>query len=246
MTDHEDRAPATGDATGDATRDTTVSRRRILTAGLAAAGAGLAGSTDAAAAPGVGPGSHLVGVAQAGSTAVEFRARFAQTGSTGEQFTAYGYLTTVHGATDDDLFAGAAHDETTALFTAYATGALVRRFHDQSVHAIDIEGELTIYQRLSPGASFADPASFQVGTVVARFAMTLQDVLTVIAPAKGIPTLNGDMRQTLAKHLLGSGPARTFGHREARARFFATGLGTLIDPVQVNSQLEMAGHWTTK
>ena len=85
-----------------------------------------------------------------GSTAVEFRARLKQTGPTGEHFIAFGYLTRVGGATDDDLFAGASQNETTALLTAFASGDLSRRTIDQSVHSIDIEGSLTIYQRPCP------------------------------------------------------------------------------------------------
>src|SRR6476659_4263409 len=144
----------------------SLSRREMLSAGLIAAGAGAA--TLAAA-----PGGRPVAETQPGTTAAEFRARFAQTGSTGEHFTAYGYITAADGATDDDLFAGASLSDTTALLTAFAEGELVRRTVDQSVHSLDIEGTLTIYQRSSPGASFAQPGSFSEGTPVASFAITL-------------------------------------------------------------------------
>ena len=36
-----------------------------------------------------------------------------------------------------------------------------------------------------------------------------------------------------------------FGHVGARARLLRDGLGTLVDPVALNSVLEMAGNWTT-
>ena len=79
-----------------------------------------------------------------------------------------------------------------------------------------------IFQRSGPGASFADVDSFHDGTEVARFAMTLQDILAVFAPGRGIPTLTGDMRQTSAERLV----------------------GTLVDPVTLNALLEMARNRT--
>jgi hypothetical protein len=215
----------------------SLSRRDVLSAGLAVAGA-----ASLAAAPAARP----VAETQPGTTAAEFRARFAQTGSTGEHFTAYGYITAADGATDDDLFSGASLSDTTALLTAFADGELVRRTIDQSVHSLDIEGTLTIYQRATPGASFADPTSFTDGTPVAAFAITLQDIVTVFAAGKGLPTLTGDMRQTRSGALSGPGGGRNFGHVGARARLFATGIGTLLNPATFNSVLEMAGNWTTK
>src|SRR4029079_11920693 len=121
--------------------------------------------------------------------------RVAQSGAAGESFTSYGYLIAVQGAPPSALFACGQRNETTALLTASATGALVQRVLDMSVHALDIEGVMTIYQRDQPGASFDDPSSFRVGTPVATYEMTLQDILAVFAPAQGIPTLTGDMRQ---------------------------------------------------
>lgn len=226
--------------------DTSVgalSRRQVLTAGLLTAGAGV---STIAAAPEAAAAAAPVAETRPGTTAAEFRARFAQTGATGEDFTAYGYVTSAAGATDDDLFAGSSLTDTTALLTAYAEGSLVRRTVDQSVHSLDIEGTLTIYQRDAPGASFAVPASFSEGTPVATFAITLQDIVTVFAPGKGLPTLTGDMRQTQSDKLNGPAGGRNFGHVGAQARLFATGIGTLLNPATFNSALEMAGNWTTK
>ena len=103
-----------------------------------------------------------------------------------------------------------------------------------------------MYQRDNPGASFDDPASFRVGRPVARYEMTLQDVLRVFATAKGLPTLTGDMRQTAAHRLSGPLAGRRFGRVGARLRMFATGLGTLTDPVTLNAQLEIAGNWSVE
>ena len=240
MADEHDDA---GDRTaGNDSSVGTLSRRQVLTASLLAAGAGV---STLAPVPAEAATSGPVAVTQPGTTAAEFRARFAQTGPTGEDFAAYGYLTSAAGASDDDLFAGSSLKDTTALLTAYAQGTLVRRTVDQSVHSLDIEGTLTIYQRAAPGASFAVPASFAEGTPVATFAITLQDIVTVFAPGKGLPTLTGDMRQTQSDKLNGPGGGRNVGHVGAQARLFATGIGTLLDPATFNSILEMAGNWTT-
>jgi hypothetical protein len=217
----------------------SISRRQVLTAGLAAAGAGAA---SLAAAPSASAAGQPVAETQPGGTAAEFRASLLQSGPAGENFIAFGYLTAADGATDDDLFVGTPSD-TTALLTAYAEGELVRRTVDVSVHSIDIEGTLTIYQRAAPGASFGDPSSFKDGTPVATFAITLQDILTVFAPGRGLPTLTGDMRQTQSGKIAGG---RNFGHVGGRSRFFATGIGQRPNPATFDTQFEMAGNWTTK
>lgn len=219
-----------------------ISRRRVLTgAGLAVAGG--AGMAAGVAAPAQAADPSVVSTAATGTVAVEFRGRIEQSGSAGESFVSYGYLTRVAGLKVHDLFRGTP-STSTALFTAYATGHLVTRLLDQSVHALDIVGSLTVHQRTSPGADFASPGSFAIGRRVATYNLRLQDVLAVFAPARGLPTLTGDMHQTRARHLHAPLAGRTFGADGRRLRMFATGLGTLTDPVTLNALLEIAGTWT--
>jgi hypothetical protein len=218
-----------------------LSRRQVMTASAVAAGVGLA-SIPAQA--GAAAGGQAVSLGVSGTTTVEFRGRVTQSGDSGQSFTSYGYLIRASNADDSGLFAGTPPSETTALLTAYATGDLQARVTDMSVHSLDIVGTMTIYQRSQPGASFDDPSSFQVGTAVASYDMTLQDVLTVFAPGQGLPTLTGDMLQTAAATLSGPLAGQKFGRPGARLRFFATGLGTLTDPAKPNSQLEIAGNWS--
>ena len=215
-----------------------------MTASAVAAGVGLASipaQADAAA------GGQAVSLGVTGTTTVEFRGRVTQSGDTGQDFTSYGYLIRASNADDSGLFADTAHNETTALLTAYATGNLLARVTDvsvaSSVHSLDIVGTMTVYQRSQPGATFDDPSSFQVGTPVASYDMTLQDVLTVIGIGQGLPTLTGDMVQTAAATLAGPLAGQKFGRPGARLRFFATGLGALTSPAP-NSQLEIAGNWS--
>jgi hypothetical protein len=217
------------------------SRRSVLTgAGIAAAACvTLAGTPSAFA-----DDRHAVANASPGAIAVEFRGRVSQTGATGETFTSLGFLTKVDGLDATDLFAGSTRGVGTALFTAVASGELVARVLDSLVHDLEIEGSLTVYQRSAPGASFDDPSSFAVGTPVATYDLVLQDVLAVIDTGKGVPTLVGDMTQTAATAVAGTSPRRNFGRRSERLRFFATGLGHLVDPVTLNAELEIAGNWS--
>ena len=239
MTDHshdEESHDSTGPGPASKGR---LSRRQVMTASAVAAGVGLA-SIPARA--GAAAGGQAVSLGVSGTTTVEFRGRVTQSG---DSFISYGYLIKASNADDSALFADpTTPSETTALLTAYATGDLLARVTDMSVHSLDIVGTLTIYQRSQPGASFNDPSSFQIGTAVASYDMTLQDVLTVFAPAQGLPTLTGDMLQTDAATLSGPLAGQKFGRQGARLRFFATGLGTLTDATKPNSQLEIAGNWS--
>jgi hypothetical protein len=220
-----------------------LSRRRLVTAGVATGlgvGAAVTPTRSEAAA-----GTHAAS-GPTGSTVVEFRARIDQAGITGTAFTGYGYLTNVTHTRRADIFDPGTRNETTALLTAYASGDLKARILDKAVHSLDIVGTMTVYQRAHGGADFTDPASFKVGTPVARYDMILQDILTVFATAQGLPTLTGDMVQTRAKALSGPLAGKNFGQRDSRLRMFATGLGQLIDPVTFKAQLEIAGNWSVE
>ena len=116
---------------------------------------------------------------------------------------------------------------------------MVGRAVDGAAHNLDIEGELALYQRDAPGASFDDPDSFGVGRQIARYDLVLQDILTVIATDTGLPTLLGDMRQTAADTVDGgNGP---FGRPGLQLRFFATGLGHRSEATAPAASLSVAG-----
>jgi hypothetical protein len=212
-----------------------------MTASAAVAG-GL-GLASAPAAADAAAGGQAVSLGPSGTTTVEFRGRVEQSG---ENFISYGYLTRASNAEESDLFSGSPFSDQTALLTAYAMGALQARTVDMSVHSLDIVGTMTIYQRSAPGANFNQPSSFQVGTPVASYDMTLQDVLTVFLPNQGLPTLTGDMLQTAAQALSGSLAGQKFGRKGARLRFFATGLGNKTADVPTTAMLEIAGNWSVE
>jgi hypothetical protein len=229
------------DGSSGAAPQTRLSRRRVMTVSAAVAGVGLAAAPAEAEAAASGGGAVSLG--KSGTTTVEFRGRVVQSGATGHSFTSFGYLIRASHAKRAGLFHGTPLSESTALLTAFATGELRARTVDVAVHSLDIVGTMTVYQRKQPGADFTNPASFKVGTVVARYDMTLQDVLTVFATDTGLPTLTGDMVQTAAHALSGPLAGQTFGRRGTRLRFFATGLGHKTDPAP-HAELEIAGNWS--
>lgn len=218
-------------------------RRSVLTGTGLAIGAAV---VTAGAAPAASASSTGVARPAQGSTAAEFRGRITQSGPSGQDFSALGILTSLAGAQQSDLFEGTTTTIGSALFTVVADGALVARVLDQSVHALDIAGTLSVYQRRHGGADFAHPGSFDNGTLVARFDLALQDVLTVFATAKGLPTLSGDMRQTMARPLGGRLSGDRFGVVGQRLRMLAAGIGELTDPVTLNAELEIAGNWVAE
>jgi hypothetical protein len=237
--DKEERAPARSGTAPEG----RLSRRRAMTVAGVAAGAGLA-SVSACSSSGsqadAGTGGDVVSLGASGTTTVEFRGRVTQSG---ESFISYGYLIRVSHAHQSGLFSGTPLSEKAALLTAYATGDLRARTTDDVVHALDIVGTMTVYQRSSPGADFNNPSTFQVGTPVGRYDMTLQDILTVIALNTGLPTLTGDMLQTAAQPLAGPLAGQKFGRKGTRLRFFATGLGHKTDDAPT-AHLEIAGNWS--
>lgn len=236
-----------GRSTSPGAARASVSRRGVLTAAAGGvAGLGIASAVSPSPAEAVEQLDGAVGVGARGTTTVEFRGRIEQTGDTGELFTSYGFLTRVTRTEQSQLFEGSTYDETTALLTAYATGDLSARILDTSVHSLDILGTMTVYQRATGGASWDDPSSFKVGTAVAVYELTLQDILAVYATAQGIPTLTGDMLQKKAHHLSGPLAGDVFGRKGLALRMYATGLGTLTNPTTLNAKLEIVGNWSVE
>ena len=96
-----------------------LSRREALSmAGAIAAGVGAAAAHAESPRDDSDARGRPIGEAAPPANAVEFRARFVQTGASGEDFAAYGYLTRASGASTGDLFWGTTFNESAALLTA--------------------------------------------------------------------------------------------------------------------------------
>jgi hypothetical protein len=221
-----------------------VSRRSMLGGAgkMAAAGVALS-AAGAVVAPELATANASGGIAVSpkGTTAIEFLAQIQQTG---DQLLAFGYLTEVAGLSQADLFTGTP-DEGTARLTAYATGTVATRTANGAVHNLDLAGALTIYSLPAGGASFTNPSSFKSDSPVATYTLTIQDILAVIMPNTGVPTLIGDLRQTSASSL-GAGQGK-FGQNGSKLRLLATGLGTRAnsDPQPPVATLTVAGNLAT-
>ena len=209
---------------GDLSRRTLLSGAAVLAGGTALAAAG------GAVLPGVAGADGGSAGARAGTTIAEFVAQIAQNGG---HLIAYGYFNSIVGVGPSDLFSGPP-SEATARYTAYAEGDLMSRAVNGPVTVLDVVGTLDVFHRHATGANFSMPSSFKVGETVAQFELTLQDVLTVIAPNTGIPTLAGDMTQVSGRSV--------FGRPGARLRLTATGLGTRSDASAPVAVLNIAGN----
>ncbi len=74
---------------------------------------------------------------------------------------------------------------------------------------------------------------------MAVYSLTIQDILTVIAPDIGIPTLIGDLRQTAAASV---GGGHKFGQVGTKLRLVATGIGNPSQPDPPVATLSVAGN----
>lgn len=90
----------------------------------------------------------------------------------------YGYLSYASGL---KAFDGPAEDETTALFTFYASARTLRVISDGSMRIVTRVGRLTIYRDTSSNGSFGNPGSFSDGTPVLVTRFRQQSVLDTVS-----------------------------------------------------------------
>ena len=219
--------------------------RRSLLGGAAAAGAAVVTAQTlvigvppaAAAEPAAEP---VVGSTGKGRTAVELLAKIDQEAT---EFIGYGYLTFIHGLNLDQLFTDpSAPSESTARFTVHSSASLVSRVALGDVHALDLKGSMSIYFDPNGGASFEEPDSFKAGTRIMAAKVTMQDILSVIAPNQGIPTLGGDVRQTLTEPFTLEGTDYQLGRVGLLTRLNGTGRGVLEDAQLPRSSSSFAAN----
>jgi len=222
MSDTSDRPEGDGTAPG-------LSRRGlIVTAGKTAAlGAALTTGGVALPAAAVGAaGEGAVASGPKGAAAFEFVGQILQNGGHME---GYGFVTEAAGLDDTWLFADPAHvaehSEQSARLTVFGEVTLQSRTARANVFVLDAIGGLAVHLQDVPGADFGDLASFTAGRVVARYSMRLRDVLTVIAPNEGIPTLTGELTQVEASGFSLNGRSRKFGTKGMRLTLEGTGHG---------------------
>ena len=230
MADHEDER---GSPKDDVSQhgDGRLSRREIVTVGLAAVGAGLSPSAAAAATE---KAATAVGTGASGTTATEFRARFAQTGPTGEHFIAYGYLTNAarvvrrrsvcgHAAQRHDRAADRLRGGRARTPDGRSERALARH----RGHADGLSARVARRVLRRPGLVQGGHA----GRAIRHHAAGHRDG---VRAGKG--PADADRRHAADARLAARAARAADGSSAALAResrLFATGLGTLLDPVDV-------------
>ena len=198
---------------------------------LQAASAGTTALVLPASASNLG-GGGCIGDAPEGQTAFEFLGRSDQNVTL---VTHYGYLTHVFGLTDDLLFSSpTVRTEATALFTFAAATTWDSRHEYGNIITTSAPGEMSIYLRDTPGANFANPASFAIGAVIATYSVRYFNVLNVQAPNQGVIATTVELTQRKTKPLAQGHQRCQFGRVGLRARISANGEGTrtVVAPVQ--------------
>jgi len=207
-----------------------LSRSTFIAGGAAAAAAGLPFAQDAWAGGSAIPGAEA---------ALELVFKVDHVGT---RVTSFGYATGIAGIPSASLFSSAAEQsERTAHFTVLSLGVVVSRSVLEAVRVIGVEGTVQLFYRASPGASFDDPTSFGEGTLVAAYNASLQSIVTVTAPRRGIENLGGLLVQTRSTRF----PYGKVGRRGLRLKLSATGTGRLLDPKAPHAVLVLAGSAVT-
>jgi hypothetical protein len=173
-------------------------------------------------------------LAPAAARAESFAEFVGRSDQDGPQVTHFGYVTHLQGFTDAELFFDPlVRTEATARLTFFATTTLNARHQVANViTTATAPGPLTFYLRPGPGASFGDPASFQVGDPVATMTVRYHNTLIVDEQPNSLGQSTG--RASAVADAEGSG---------LRLRITASGQGTLLvdDPTNPVSVVVLGG-----
>ncbi len=184
-------------------------------------------------------------VAEIASENFQFAGRIDQDGA---EFTAYGYLYDVEGIAPQELFSDSDPvngSEETAHFTYHATANLTSRAvvtdAVRAIFALDSVGEITYYYQDSPAASFDDPDSFAQGTAVTTATISLQDILTVQAPNRGLAEGQGEITVLSTEPFTFDAETVQFGRPNKTYRVSTFGDAVRTEPTIPQSSVLLAG-----
>lgn len=166
----------------------------------------------------------------------------------GLDFTGYGFIYDIEGIAPQELFSDSDAingSEETAHFTYYATANLTSRAvvtdTERGIFALDSVGEITYYYQHSPSADFDDPDSFTEGTAVTTATISLQDILTVQAPNRGLAMSQGEITVLTAETFTFGADTVRFGRPDKTYRVSTTGDAVRTDPLIPQSSVLLAG-----
>ena len=225
-------------------RSLRLRRRDVIQQSLAAVAAGTAahalGRRGVAAAQETD--AQTVGRGPAGGNGFEFVGTIAQQGF---DFTFDGFMTRVAGIDPALLFTGtdpANRTPDTARLLLHGVATATSRTVQEPLFIVNGEGEMTIFFNEAGGVAFGTPEAFQQGVEVARGPLSIQNVITVIAPATGLANGNGrTLFGTVSPFTLGD-EEFIFRVAEPAWRLNFVGHGTLLDPDLPESVVTVAGN----
>jgi hypothetical protein len=180
-----------------------------------------------------------IGGPTAGHDAYEFVGQFDQSGP---QFKSYGYLNYVAGLSPQLLYTTPlTPTAASARFTFTGTASLTGRDIISNLVSANAAGQTIIYMNENGGASFANPASFGQGQVVAVLDFRIHSVLVISAPNLG--TVNGieEITQTAAQPFTLAGKSYQFGTRGLLERASFSGWSRNNFPAPLKSRFWVAG-----
>jgi hypothetical protein len=133
----------------------------------------------------------------------------------------YGYVSTVGGLGDADLFTEASQSEQTARFTFAAELAVASSTDRADVTISAAAGDLRIYFNEAAGSNWTDPASFSSGQLVGEYSFELRDTLHRQAPGVGLAVATGQLVQSASEEFAIGEERIQFGHPglEQRLRY---------------------------
>jgi hypothetical protein len=176
-----------------------------------------------------------------GEASLAFVGHVEQTGTLLDDF---GYLTSLAGIDEADLFAGEdplARDESAARIYFFTSAKLQTRSVLGTVFVTAGTGETTFYVSESGGPSFDDPATFKQGTAIATFEGTWQDVVNVQQPNEGVVSTSSDMTQTSATPFTIGTTQYVLGHTGLVLHLTATGQGVRSEPTEPRASIVYGG-----
>lgn len=169
-----------------------------------------------------------VGMPQPGQNSMEFVGIVDQDGL---NFSYYGYVTYLAGASNSLLFTGPfTQTEDTARMTFYGSATMTERAIISNVFNLNAAGTITFYFDDTPGADFDNPSSFIRGTAIATATTRFHNVLSVIAPNTGMATGVSELTQTATEPFEFNGQTYHLGRTGMQQRFTYSGFGTRLEP----------------
>jgi hypothetical protein len=178
------------------------------------------------------PTPVTVAAGRNGQTAWEFIGTIKQNGA---DMTMTGYITAIAGLQEGQLFNDATtRSDTTARFKFSATGKMTAR------HVL---APLFVLSAVSTSNyTFNSGTLLGSSSTIATTNATLQTVVDVISPGRGLFQLSGEIVRTTADNFTLDGVTYRFGEPNRVMRINMTGDGTLSDPAGPVSTILVAGR----